>query len=109
MADHDLLAELRAYRDELAEHQTYGRTDRAEQTRAQLTGVETAVKDKVAQLANQAELHQAQGADVPAAQARVEARRFQAALDEHNPTGELVENSSSKPLERAVPPKASDR
>lgn len=106
MPDHDLLAELRAYRNELAEHQTYGRTDRAEQTRAQLTGVETAVKDKVTQLDNQAELHQAQGADVPAAQARVEARRFQAALDETTPAGELADTAQRKPLERTIPPKA---
>lgn len=103
MPDHDLLAELRAYRAELAEHQTYGRTDRAEQTRAQLGGVETAVKDKVTQLEDQAKLHDAQGADVPAAQARVEARRYQTALDEHT-VGEPRVTASTKPLQQAVPP-----
>lgn len=105
MADHDLLAELRAYRVELAEHETYGRTERAKLTRAGLAGVVTAVMDKVKQLTNQAELHEAQGADVPAAQARVEARRFQTALDEHAPGEPLEDTASSTPLQRAVPPR----
>lgn len=112
---HDLLAELRAYRVELGNHEQYGRTDRAKQVRSQLGGVETAIKDKIKQLEDQAKLNDAQGADVTAAELRVEARRYQEALDEHAAAGEDTaaaeapgseDASQSAPRERAVPAKS---
>lgn len=101
--EHDLVAELRAYRVELHNHELYDRTERAKQVRAQLGGVITAVKDKIKQLTEQAELQDAQGGDVAAAEARVEARRYQAALDEDAPEPGSQNTADNAPRERAVP------
>jgi hypothetical protein len=95
---HDLGAELQGYKDELA---TVGDdTERAKLIKRQMTGVEAAIKDKAEQLEKQAESLDSTGQDVPAAEARVEARRYRALLDDE-PGGE--DAAERKPQEKAVP------
>lgn len=91
---HDLGAELQGYRDEL----TTVDGDRAKAVRGEIERVSKAINERVAALEEEAGEHDDAGQDVPAAEARVEARRYRAMLD--NGQESAVE---SKPQEKAVP------
>jgi hypothetical protein len=74
---HDLLAELTGYRNEL----TAVSGDRAEAVKGEIERVTAAIRRKADALEARAEAHDEGGQDVPAAEARVEARRLREAIE----------------------------
>lgn len=80
MADHDLGAELRGYRDELAECEARGLDKRAGLVRKEVTRVEGEIRETAERLEREAAEHDEAGQDVRAAEARVRAREFRALL-----------------------------
>lgn len=91
---HDLGAELQGYRDELATVDG----DRAKAVQGEIDRVSKAINERVAALEEEASEHDDAGQDVPAAEARVEARRYRAMLDDGP-----EDTAESKPQEKAVP------
>ena len=112
---HDLLAELAGYQSELAGYERQNRTERAAAVRGEVDRVIGEAKTRIEQLLTQAEGHEDAGQDVPAAQARVEAKRLAAALPaEHRPARLRAlyaeepgaeDAAAAPPPERAVPKK----
>jgi hypothetical protein len=102
MADHDLLAELAGYRDELAEAEQYERPEKAADVRKEITRVEAAIRGQAAALDRQAEVHLANAQDVLAAAAGVEARRLREGLGQpvEPPATETAQDKA--PRERAT-------
>lgn len=94
---HDLGAELQGYRDELA---TVADPSRVKAVRAEISRVRQAVTERADALDAQAKTHDEAGQDVPAAETRVEARRYRAMLQDA---------AESKPQETAVPRRAGSR
>lgn len=94
---HDLGAELQGYRDELAD--IAGDADREKAVRKEIARVSKAIEERADELEAQADEHQDAGQDVAAAQARVEARRHRALIEE--PAAE--DTADSTPREKAVP------
>lgn len=82
MSDHDLAAELQAYKNELDFAEQRGMDDRAAAVREEISRVEGEVRDRVQELEAAAEEHLAKGQDVLAAQRTVEARRYKDLLGE---------------------------
>lgn len=80
MADHDLLAELQGYRNELVNAENADNSDRAGAVRGEISRVEGLVRERADELDAQATEHAGNGQDVPAAEATVEARRYREAL-----------------------------
>lgn len=81
----DLLAELAGYQAELAYCEKNSRDERAGLVRDQIDRVVGEVRDQVARLRAHAEACAANGQDVPAAEAVVEARRLEEALPAEQP------------------------
>jgi hypothetical protein len=77
--DHDLLAELTGYRNELAN--AAADADRSVEVQAEVDRVSSDIQARVDDLEKAAKTHDADGQDVRAAEARVEARRYRDALD----------------------------
>lgn len=113
---HDLLAELQGYRDELAGAVQYGKDVTAEAVRGQIDRVIEGIKVEVERQLTAAETFEDAGQDVPAAQARVEAKRLARELPEEHRPGKLralypdeagAENATgaAQGKERAVPAK----
>jgi hypothetical protein len=75
---HDLGAELQGYKDELATVDG----DRAKAVRGEIDRVSKAIEERATGLDEQGSKYDAAGQDVPAAEARVEARRYRALLAE---------------------------
>ncbi|MGI5232866.1 hypothetical protein [Actinoallomurus sp. CA-142502] len=97
---HDLGAELQGYKDELAVVDG----DRAKAVRGEIDRVSKAIEERAAELENGASEHEEAGQDVPAAEARVEARRYRAMLDDGQ-----EDTAESKPTEKAVPARGQGR
>jgi hypothetical protein len=81
---HDLIAELNGYRAELAGAEQRRNTDRVDAVRAEIDRVTTQAQARIEQLLAQAENHEDAGADLAAAQARVEAKALAKALPEES-------------------------
>lgn len=75
---HDLGAELQGYKDELATVDG----DRAKAVRGEIDRVSKAIEERATELDERGSKYDAAGQDVPAAEARVEARRYRALLAE---------------------------
>lgn len=107
---HDVLAELAAYRDELAHYTATTKTDRAQLVCAEIDRVSTVVRDNADTLDELAQQHDDSGQDMLAAQARVEARRLRAALRDAPETAAESDPpetaAESHPQETAVPRRA---
>lgn len=96
MAAHDLRAELAAYEAELSRYEA--REDsRASAVRGEIDRVTAAIRVQAAALNRQAEVNDADGQDVLAAQARVQAREL---LDGLPPAAE--DTSEAAPRETAT-------
>jgi hypothetical protein len=113
---HDLLAELAGYTSELANYQRSGRDERAAAVRDEISRVTGQINTRIEQLLTAAEGHEDAGADLAAAQARVEAKQLAAALPaEHRPArlralypdeaGAENAEAAAAPAEKAVPRK----
>lgn len=77
---HDLLAELAGYESELAGYKN--RPERAADVRKEIERVGGLIVREIDRLLAVAEGHEDEGRDVPAARARIEAKRLAAALPE---------------------------
>lgn len=85
MADHDLLAELVGYKNELANAENADNTERAGAVRDEISRVEGLVRERADEFEAKTAEHAKAGQDVPAAEATVEARRYRDALGETVP------------------------
>lgn len=101
---HDLLAELAAYRSELAGYERSQRVERVVAVRAEIDRVTALIHVEAAKLVAQAENHEEAGQDVLAAQARVEARRLKraAATKDGGEPPAAEDTADSTPTEKAV-------
>jgi hypothetical protein len=91
---HDLLAELTGYRNEL----TAVSGERAEAVKGEIERVTAEIRQKAEALDARAEAHDEGGQDVPAAEARVEARQLRDAIAESGPEpGEDTAGTSEVP------------
>jgi hypothetical protein len=97
---HDVVAELEGYRNELAEAQRHGRSERADAVQEQLGRVKTEVEARAVAAETRSASLKADGQDVASAHADVEARHYREAL------APFEDTSESAPKERAVPRKA---
>jgi len=97
MADHDQVAELEAYRRELAALEASGKGDRADQVRPLLADVERAVRAAGAALRRASVAAREAGQDAVADQLSVKAERFEVAA------------GPEPVVEQAVPAKARRR
>jgi hypothetical protein len=98
---HDILAELAAYRAELAFTEQHGKTERADAVREQIDRVKAGIEARAVDLETRAESAHGDGQDVRAAELTVDARRYRDALA----AGEPETAVESAPRERAVPRK----
>uniref|UniRef100_A8LZZ2 Uncharacterized protein n=1 Tax=Salinispora arenicola (strain CNS-205) TaxID=391037 RepID=A8LZZ2_SALAI len=94
---HDLIAELRAYRDERSRYARDGRAERAAAAGAELARVAAAISVEADMLDAKAAGHADDGQDVLAAQARTAAKRLRAAVAE---VGELANATKKRPTRR---------
>lgn len=79
---HDLLAELQGYRNELAEAERRGRTEKAAAVRREIARVRESILDRVRELKDMADGHLDNGQDGLAAQCLVQARLLARAAEE---------------------------
>jgi len=91
---HDLTAEYDGLAVEHGRHMAAGKTERAEAVRGELARVGSLIEAQAAAHTAEAERHENEGRDVPAARARIRARE----LREHLETA-----AQSLPLEQAAP------
>lgn len=99
--DHDLTAELAAYRDEHTNLTAAGKGERAALVAEEVTRVEKAISDRADELDAESKSHLESGADGVAGQLAVQARELRAALRP------LEDAAQSAPRERAVPKRKS--
>jgi hypothetical protein len=97
MADHDLMAELQGYKNELANADDAGNSERAGAVRDEISRVEGLVRDRAEGLEKQAEEHAAAGQDVRAAEAVVAARRYRRVLDDTSVPADAPKRRPGRP------------
>ncbi|RJQ68084.1 hypothetical protein D5S17_32800 [Pseudonocardiaceae bacterium YIM PH 21723] len=98
---HDLVAELRGYRDELAEAETYANTVRAQAVRDQIGRVTGEITELATDLEAQATQAKNRGADGVADELAARAGRLRQAVAELPPA--TATTADNTPLEHATP------
>lgn len=93
---HDLIAELEGYRAELAGYVRGNRPERAKAVREEMAKVVKAIGVEADKLIAQAQNHEEEGRDIPAAQARVEARRLRRPLADLAPAEETAADTTPR-------------